>query len=64
MKWFIERAREPSTYQGLAILAGLLGQTLFGSAEIGVGALELGLAVAAAISVGKREAIPGRDTLG
>jgi hypothetical protein len=59
--WWVERAREPSTYQGLAILAGLLGQYLLGSGEAGQQALQVGLAVAACVQVGKYEAVPGRD---
>lgn len=59
--WWLERAREPSTYQGLALLAGLLGQALFGSAVIGQHALDIGLAIAGVIQVGKAEAVPGRD---
>jgi hypothetical protein len=59
--WWVERSQEPSTYQGLSILAGLFGQWFFGSAEIGQQALQCGLAVAAVIQVGKAEALPGRD---
>jgi hypothetical protein len=59
--WWIERAREPSTYQGLSVLAGLLGQWCLGSAEAGQQALQVGMAVAALIQVGKVEALPGRD---
>lgn len=64
MKWFLDRAREPSTYQGLALLSGVLGSWLLGSPEMGVQALEVALAIAGAIGVVKREAIAGRDTLG
>ena len=63
MKWFLDRVREPSTYQGLSLLAGVLGSWALGSPELGIKALELGLAVAGAIGVVKREAIAGRDTL-
>ena len=59
--WWWERAREPSTYQGLSVLAGLLGQLLFKDASIGTHALDIGLAVAGVIQVGKAEAVPGRD---
>lgn len=59
--WWLDRAREPSTYQGLALLAGLIGQALFGSMEVGHAALEIGLAVAGVIQVGKAEAVEGRD---
>jgi hypothetical protein len=59
--WWWERAREPSTYQGLSILAGVVGQFLLGSSELGVQALNVGLAVAGVIQVGKAEAVQGRD---
>jgi hypothetical protein len=55
--WWVERSQEPSTYQGLSILAGLFGQWFFGSAELGQQALQCGLAVAAVIQVGKVEAV-------
>lgn len=59
--WWLDRVREPSTYQGLSMLAGVLGQYFFGSHEVGVHALEIGLAVAGVIGVGKTEAVQGRD---
>lgn len=59
--WWVERAREPSTYQGLSILAGVLGGWLLNDPEAGVKALQAGLAVAAVINVGKSEAVAGRD---
>lgn len=59
--WWLDRAREPSTYQGLSILAGVIGQYLFGSSQVGVHALEIGLAVAGVVQVGKAEAVRGRD---
>lgn len=59
--WWFDRAREPSTYQGLALLAGLIGQAVFGSAIIGQHALDIGLAIAGVIQVGKAEAVAGRD---
>ena len=59
--WWLDRVREPSTYQGIALLAGVLGQWLFGSSQIGVHALEVGLAIAGVIGVGKTEAVQGRD---
>ena len=59
--WWVERAREPSTYQGLCVLAGLLGGWLFHSPEAGRAALEIGLAVASVIQVGKAEPLKGRD---
>ena len=59
--WWLDRAREPSTYQGLSLLAGVIGQWLFGSSEVGQQALSVGLAVAGVIQVGKAEAVPGRD---
>jgi hypothetical protein len=59
--WWVDRAREPSTYQGLSMLAGVLGSLFLGNPETGMMALEAGLAVAACIGVGKREAVPGRD---
>ena len=60
-EWWLDRAREPSTYQGLSLLAGLLGQRLFGDGAIGMHALDIGLAIAGVIQVGKREPISGRD---
>lgn len=59
--WWLDRVREPSTYQGISMLAGVLGQYLFGDSAVGVHALEMGLAVAGAINLGKREAVRGRD---
>lgn len=59
--WWLDRVREPSTYQGIALLAGVLGQWLFGSSQVGVHALEVGLAIAGVIGVGKKEAVQGRD---
>ena len=59
--WWLDRVREPSTYQGIALLAGVLGQWMFGSSQIGVHALEVGLAIAGVIGVGKTEAVQGRD---
>lgn len=59
--WWLDRAREPSTYQGLSVLAGLIGQVVFHDATIGQHALDIGLAVAGVIQVGKAEAVPGRD---
>ena len=60
-KWWVERAREPSTYQGLSVLAGLVGGLLFHSPDAGRVALEIGLAIASVIQVGKAEPLPGRD---
>lgn len=60
-EWWLDRVREPSTYQGLSLLAGVLGQYLFGSSEVGRHALEIGLAVAGVIGVGKTEPLQGRD---
>lgn len=60
-EWWLDRAREPSTYQGLSLLAGLLGQRLFGDGSIGMHALDIGLAIAGVIQVGKREPVFGRD---
>lgn len=59
--WWLERAREPSTYQGLAILAGVIGEALFGDSAMGQHALDIGLALASVIQVGKAEAVAGRD---
>lgn len=59
--WWLDRVKEPSTYQGIAMLAGVLGKLLFGDVMIGVHALEIGLAVAGVIGVGKNEALDGRD---
>lgn len=59
--WWLDRAREPSTYQGLCVLAGLLGGWLFHSPEAGRTALEIGLAIASVIQVGKAEPLKGRD---
>ena len=60
-EWWLDRVREPSTYQGLSMLAGVIGQYVFGSHEVGVHALEIGLAVAGVIGMGKTEAVQGRD---
>ena len=60
-KWWLSRAREPSTYQGLSMLAGVIGVMFFGDSMIGIHALEIGLAVAGVIGVGKAEAVEGRD---
>lgn len=59
--WWLDRAREPSTYQGLALLAGVLGQALFGDSAAGEHALDIGLAIAGVVQVGKAEAVAGRD---
>lgn len=59
--WWLDRAREPSTYQGLSLLAGVIGQMFFGSSLIGEHALQIGLAFAGLIGVGKSEAVTGRD---
>lgn len=59
--WWLDRAKEPSTYQGLALLFGVLGQALLGSAMVGQHALDIGLAIAGVIQVGKAEAVAGRD---
>lgn len=59
--WWLDRAREPSTYQGLALLAGVLGQAIFGDKAIGQHALDIGLSIAGVIQVGKAEAVAGRD---
>ena len=59
--WWLDRAREPSTYQGLLIIAGALGAWLFKDAAIGEHILQAALAVAGLIGVGKKEAVSGRD---
>lgn len=59
--WWLDRAREPSTYQGLALLAGVIGQAIFGDSNIGRHALDICLALAGVIQVGKAEAVAGRD---
>ncbi|MDM0119022.1 hypothetical protein [Variovorax arabinosiphilus] len=59
--WWVDRAREPSTYQGLSIIAGAIGAWLFKDAAIGEHILQAGLAIAGLIGVGKSEAIAGRD---
>lgn len=59
--WWVDRAREPSTYQGLSVLAGMIGGAVFDDAVMGRYFLEAGLAVASVIQVGKFEAIAGRD---
>lgn len=61
MAWVKERLKEPSTYQGLSILAGIFGQWAFGSAELGSAIFQCGVGVAAAIEVGKKEPLEGRD---
>lgn len=60
-RWWWERAKEPSTYQGLSILFGIIGTHVFGAAALGVNLLDIGLALASVIQVGKAEALPGRD---
>ena len=60
-EWWLDRAREPSSYQGLALLAGLIAQYVFRDATLGTRALDIGLAMAAVIQVGKKEAVAGRD---
>mgnify|MGYP003583202687 CR=1 FL=1 len=59
--WWLDRAREPSTYQGLSIIAGALGAWLLKDSEAGQQILQAGLAVAGLIGVGKKEAVTGRD---
>lgn len=59
--WWLDRAREPSTYQGLSILAGVVSSVLVGNPQLGPDLLNAGLAVAAVIQVGKRERVQGRD---
>ena len=60
-EWWLDRAREPSSYQGLVLLAGLIGQYVFKDETAGTRALDIGLALAAVIQVGKKEAVAGRD---
>lgn len=59
--WWLERAKEPSTYQGLSVLAGVLGNYFLGSSEAGQQALTIGLSIASVIQVGKYEPIKDRD---
>lgn len=59
--WWLDRVREPSTYQGLSLLAGVIGQFFWGDEMVGRHALDIGIAVSGAIQLGKREAIDGRD---
>ena len=59
--WWLERLKEPSTYQGLSVLAGLLGQHFLGSTEAGQSALTVGLSLASLIQVAKKEPLEGRD---
>lgn len=59
--WWVERAREPSTYQGLSILAGVVSSMLVGDPHIGPDLLNAGLALAAVIQIRKREPVHGRD---
>jgi hypothetical protein len=61
MAWLKDRLAEPSTYQGLSVLAGIFGQWCFGSAEIGSAIFQAGVGIAAAIEVGKKEPLEGRD---
>jgi hypothetical protein len=61
MAWVKERLKEPSTYQGLSILAGIFGQWAFGSPAVGEAIFQCGVGLAAAIEVGKREPLEGRD---
>lgn len=59
--WWLDRVKEPSTYQGLSLLAGVVGQYFFGSAVAGEHALQIGLAIAGLIGMGKSEAVVNRD---
>lgn len=59
--WWLDRVREPSTYQGLSLLAGVIGGWLFDDPQRGIQALEIGVAIAGVISLGKTEAVAGRD---
>lgn len=59
--WWVDRCKEPSTYQGLSILAGVVSSALVGDPQLGPDLLNAGLALAAVIQVGKREPIQGRD---
>lgn len=59
--WMAQRKKEPSTYQGLSVLAGLAGKLLLGDEALGQQVLEVGMAVAAVIQAGKHEPIKDRD---
>ena len=59
--WWVERAREPTTYQGLSILAGVVSSMLVNDPHIGPDLLNAGLALAAVIQVGRKEPVQGRD---
>ncbi len=59
--WWLDRAKEPSTYQGLSLIAGALGQYFFGDTSVGEKSLAAALAIAGVIGVGKKEAVSGRD---
>lgn len=61
ISWLAARKSEPSTYQGLSVLAGLAGKVLLGDEAIGQQVLEAGMAVAAVIQAGKHEPLKGRD---
>jgi len=59
--WMAARKQEPSTYQGLSVLAGLAGKLLLGDEAVGQQVFEAGMAVAAVIQAGKHEPLKGRD---
>jgi hypothetical protein len=59
--WLVARRAEPSTYQGLSVLAGLAGKVFAGDAVLGQQILEAGMGIAAAIQTVKKEPLEGRD---
>jgi hypothetical protein len=59
--WLMARKSEPSTYQGMSVLAGIAGKFFLNDEALGQQILEVGLAVAAVIQTGKYEPVQGRD---
>jgi hypothetical protein len=59
--WLVARRSEPSTYQGLSVLAGLVGKVFANDAVLGQQILEAGMGIAAAIQTLKKEPLEGRD---
>lgn len=59
--WTKARLQEPSTYQGVSLLAALLCKMFIPDPAIGQAVLDAGIAIFGAISVVKKESVEGRD---
>jgi hypothetical protein len=59
--WVVARLQEPSTYQGISLLAALLCKLFIKDPATGQMVLEAGMGIFAAISVAKKESVAGRD---